>query len=121
MRRVFVASPYAGQVERNLRYLEACMWDCLQKEEAPFAAHRLFPGVLDDGKLDERSLGIRAGLAWLDSADALVAYTDLGISKGMREEMAAAQAAEVPIEYRTLELWDLSELRTRKRRSERTQ
>lgn len=121
MKRVFLVSPYAGQVERNLRYLEACMWDCLAREEAPFAAHRLFPGVLDDGKQDERSMGIRAGLAWLDAADVLVAYTDLGISKGMREEIAAATAAELPIEYRTLELWDLSDLRIRRQRRAPTQ
>jgi hypothetical protein len=47
---VVVESPYAGNIERNLRYLRACMADCLRRGEAPFASHGLYtqPGVLRD-------------------------------------------------------------------------
>jgi hypothetical protein len=105
VRRVFVASPYAGDVESNLRYLEACLRDCFAREEAPFAPHRLYPGILDDGKADERALGIRAGLEWLDVAEALIVYEDLGVSHGMKHEIAAATAAQLPIVYRHLGTW----------------
>jgi hypothetical protein len=86
MRRVIIESPYAGNIELNLRYLRACMADCLRRGEAPFASHGLYtqPGVLRDEDPMERAQGINAGFAWRDVADATVAYTDLGISNGMQ-------------------------------------
>ena len=41
MRLVIIESPYEGDVETNLRYLRACMADCLHRNEAPFASHGL--------------------------------------------------------------------------------
>lgn len=101
MRRVVVETPYAGDVERNLRYLRACLRDCLHRGEAPIASHGLYtqPGVLDDDKPEERELGIAAGLAWLPVADVQVFYVDLGWSKGMK---AAASQGSTPMETRTL-------------------
>jgi hypothetical protein len=85
VRLVVIESPYAGDVERNLRYLRACMADCLKRGESPFASHGLYtqPGVLDDDKPEERRLGIVAGLEWARVADAVVVYEDLGRSSGM--------------------------------------
>lgn len=85
MIRVIIESPYAGVIERNLRYLRACMADCLRRGEAPFASHALYtqPGVLDDNDSTQRELGINAGFAWRSSADYTVVYTDLGWSRGM--------------------------------------
>lgn len=87
MRRVIIESPYAGDVERNLRYLRACLADSLARGEAPFASHAIYthPGVLDDTKPEERRKGIEAGYVWWNSADAVVFYEDLGWSHGMRE------------------------------------
>lgn len=64
--RVVVESPYAGDVERNLRYLRAALRDCLLRGEAPYASHAIYtqPGVLDDDIPSERTRGIHAGLAW---------------------------------------------------------
>ena len=85
MRRVIIESPYAGDHARNLRYLRACMRDCIERGEAPFASHGLYtqPGVLDDKNPKERAQGIEAGFSWRVVADATVIYTDLGISYGM--------------------------------------
>lgn len=90
MRLVILESPYAGDVERNVAYARACMADSLSRGEAPLASHLLYtqPGVLDDGKPDERALGIAAGLAWRRGADLAAFYTDLGWSRGM---LAAAE------------------------------
>lgn len=87
MKRVVIESPYAGDVELNLRYLRACMRDCLLRGESPFASHGLYtqPGVLDDGDPDERAIGIRAGFAWRLFSTKTVVYTDLGITDGMRK------------------------------------
>jgi len=104
MRRVIIESPYAGDVERNVQYARACVRDSLGRGEAPIASHLLYtqPGILDDDVPEERQRGIDAGLAWRDVAEASVVYTDLGISRGMKHGIAAAQAAGVPIEYRQI-------------------
>lgn len=92
MRLVVVESPFAGNVELNLRYLRACMADCLARGEAPFASHGLYtqPGVLDDSDPAQRKLGMDAGFAWRGVAAATVVYADLGISNGMRAGIADA-------------------------------
>jgi len=105
MRRVVLESPYAGDVERNVRYARACLRDCVLQGDSPIASHLLFtqPGVLDDNCPIERQLGIEAGLAWGHEAEATVVYTNLGISKGMSFGIARAKDEGRPIEYRQLE------------------
>jgi hypothetical protein len=104
MRRVILESPYAGDVDANVAYARACLGDCLRRDEAPIASHLLFtqPNVLDDTKPEERSLGMRAGFAWYDVAEAAVVYTDRGISRGMKAGIAQATQRGIPVEYRTL-------------------
>ncbi len=107
MRRVVIESPYAGDVEKNLRYLRAAMRDCALRGESPYASHALLTqeGVLDDNDPAERLLGIELGFAWRDAADVTVVYTDLGMSGGMKYGIADAEKKGRPIEYRTLEGW----------------
>lgn len=104
MRLVVIKSPYAGDVERNLKYLRAAMADCLRRGEAPFASHGLYtqPGVLDDTKPEERKLGMEAGFAWAARADAVIVYTDFGHSPGMVDGVLRAMKAGQPIECREL-------------------
>jgi hypothetical protein len=104
IKRVIIESPYAGDIDLNLRYLRACMRDCLLRDEAPFASHGLYtmPGVLRDEIPDERMHGITAGFAWREAANATVVYTDLGTSKGMEYGIEHAKELGHPIEYRTL-------------------
>lgn len=104
MRLVIIESPYAGDIEANVAYARAAMWDCLERNEAPWASHLLYTqvGVLDDSDLEQRTRGIEAGLAWGKKADATVVYTDRGISKGMRLGIQRAHDEGRPVEYRTL-------------------
>lgn len=104
MIRVIIESPYAGDVEKNMRYLWACMSDCLHRGETPYASHGLYtqPGVLRDDVPEERELGIRAGFAWRAVAEKTVVYTDLGVSRGMEYGIAHATELGHPIEYRQL-------------------
>lgn len=94
----------AEESARNTRYLDACLRDSLRRGEAPFASHRMYTSELDDGKPEERELGIRAGFAWRAAADATVFYMDLGWSRGMKygEKDAMGLEKEHAIEYRTL-------------------
>lgn len=111
MKLVIVESPFGNAdsrvVEENIRYARACMQDCLQRGEAPFASHLLYTqgGILDDNIPAERALGIRAGLAWGIKADASVVYTNRGISQGMHQGIVRALVQGRPIEYRELADW----------------
>jgi hypothetical protein len=110
MRRVIVESPYAGDIERNVRYARAAVADCIKRGEAPIASHLLFtqPGVLDDSKPEERKLGIEAGYAWWSAAQAIIFYEDLGWSNGMlaaRNRIVIDLSLKIVIEYRTLKDW----------------
>lgn len=104
MKRVVIESPYAGDIELNLRYLRACMADCLLRGEAPFASHGLYtqPGVLRDDVPAERQHGIDAGFTWRSAADATVVYTDLGITRGMSAGIEHAEKGDREIVYRSL-------------------
>lgn len=105
MRRVIIESPFAGDIERNIAFARACVRDSVLRREAPIASHLLFtqPGILDDHVPEQRQLGIDAGLAWRHVAHATVVYTNFGVSKGMSYGIAAAEAAGITVEYRTLE------------------
>lgn len=107
MRLVIVESPYAGDVEKHVRYARECMADCLRRGDAPFASHLLYTqeGVLDDGVPAERLLGIEAGLAWGAKAELTAVYTDCGISSGMKTGILRALAEGRSVEYRQLPHW----------------
>jgi hypothetical protein len=105
MRRVVLESPFAGDRSSNIEYARRCIRDCLQRDESAIASHLLYTqeGILDDDVPAQRSLGIQAGLAWIEVADAMVVYIDRGISFGMRKAMEVAKSKNLRIEIRTID------------------
>lgn len=95
-------APDADGIVRNVAYALIAMRDSLQRGEAPFASHLLYTQMLDDAVPEERMLGIAAGLAIGEGADATVLYEDLGISGGMRLGIDHAVELGRPIKYRRL-------------------
>jgi len=104
MKRVILESPYAGDIERNIKYARECLKDSLKRGEAPIASHLLYTqdGVLNDDIEDERMMGINAGLAWKEVADLQVFYIDFGMSTGMKYAEKYAKEYNINVEYRTL-------------------
>lgn len=106
MKLVILESPYAGDIEGNVAFAKRCIHDCLLRGEAPIASHLLFtqPGILKDHDPEERALGIAAGHAWFTVADAVVFYTDRGISAGMKQAQTILANLELShkAEYRNL-------------------
>ena len=102
MRRVILESPYAGNVDLNIQYARAAVSDSLHRGESPIASHLLYTqdGILDDDIPNERRLGIDAGLAWMEVAEAVVFYIDLGMSEGMKGAKARAVEIGKPCEER---------------------
>jgi hypothetical protein len=102
MRRVILESPFAGDVATNVAYAQACVRDALLRGEAPLASHLLYtqPNILNADDVRERAHGINAGHAWLHLADAVVVYTDRGVSEGMKAGISMAEFNGIPVEYR---------------------
>lgn len=94
---------------RHRQYLRAALRHSLFIGEAPFASHAIYtqPGVLDDTNPEERRMGIEAGFAWRERADATVVYEDLGISPGMYQGIAHAVSLgpKHELERRKIEGW----------------
>lgn len=102
MKLIFVASPYAGDVEKNIEYAkEACRY-VLNEGNAFFCPHLLYPQILDDDNLEERKLGINMGKEFLDKCDELWVFGNR-ISSGIFEEIEFARSKGIPIK-RIMEL-----------------
>lgn len=108
MTPVILESPYAGDVETNVKYAKACVLDCLLRGEAAFASHLFYTQVLDDNIPEQRQQGIEAGLSIARLFSYTVVYTDLGISKGMEYGIEAAQKAGRHVSYRRISGWGTS-------------
>ena len=104
MKKVIIESPYAGNIEQNIKYARACLKDSLNRNEAPLASHLLYTqeGVLDDTVESERMQGINAGLAWIEFADIHVFYIDYGMSKGMEYARGFSVGSGVQLEFRRI-------------------
>lgn len=100
---VILESPYAGDVEGNLAYLQRCIRDSLGRGEAPFASHLLYTQALDDRDPAQREAGIRAGFAWRMRAVKTVVYGDRGISRGMQLGIEHARSCGHVVEYRHID------------------
>ena len=104
MVRVVLESPYAGDIERNIKYGRLCVRDSLKRGEAPIASHLLYTqeDILDDNIAEERMLGIDAGLAWKEVADKHVFYVDYGYSQGMLYAKECATKNNIIFEERKI-------------------
>lgn len=100
---MIVESPFAGG-HKNVLYSRECLHDCLSRGESPFASHLLYTqkGVLDDKIPEERQRGIDAAIGWLEVADYVAVYMDLGITTGMVWGIARAARLNKSIRLRWL-------------------
>ena len=101
-RLVVLESPYAGDVNKNVAYARKAMLHALELGEAPFAGHLLYTQVWDDKDPAQRAAGIAAHCAWIDACEWVVAYCDLGISKGMQAAMDYAEKIGKPVVRRAI-------------------
>jgi len=104
MINVILESPYAGDIERNVKYAKQCMRDSLYRGESPLASHLLYTqeGILNDEIHSERKMGIEAGLSWRRFADKHVFYVDYGMSPGMQYAKNYAIDNQLEIEIRKI-------------------
>lgn len=84
---VVIESPYAGDVERNRKYLQRCIKDSLDRGEFPFASHQMYTDALDDTNPEDREKGIRGGFEWGSCANEVIFFVDYGMSPGMHKAL----------------------------------
>ena len=103
--KVYVASRYAGDVERDVAAAVRCCRFAIRNGCMPVASHLLYPRMLDDGKPEERELGTQFGLALLALGDEVWIFTDGGgLSPGMEAEEHEAKKLGKPVRYFDLEV-----------------
>ena len=102
MKLVYICSPYAGDVENNVRFAKAACRYAMKQGCAPVAVHLLYPQILNDAVPSERKAGIRMGLRVLASCQELWACGDI-ISHGMSCEIAKAGRLGITIRYLSAE------------------
>ena len=100
--RVLIESPYGGGRPELVTYLERAIADSLFRGEAPFASHRLYPGILDDTVPEQRRRGIEAGFAWGEVAHFVAVYDDYGITAGMQEGLRRWSWRGIRVESRAI-------------------
>ena len=93
---VYIASPYAGDVETNVAFAKAACRYAMEQGCTPVAVHLLYPQILNDAVPAEREAGIQMGLRVLEACDELWLCGDR-MSHGMQAEQAAAERLGVPI------------------------
>lgn len=103
-RFVQVESPFASSSAEgyaiNIAYARAAVLDSIRRGETPVATHLLFtqPGILREET--ERALGLELALDLLQRVDAVVVYTDRGVSDGMQAAIREAHRRGIVVEYR---------------------
>ncbi len=100
--RVILESPYAGEIERNRIFAICCIRDMLDRGEAPYASHVLYPPASQKFTKKERDRGMKAGYAWMAVADLVAVYTNLGQTEGMLRGITRAKLLKLRIEWRQL-------------------
>jgi len=95
---VYVASPFAGDTERNtVAAREYCRF-AVSRGRVPLAPHLHYPQFMDDGDKTQRELGIRFALILLGKCDELWVFGGR-VSTGMSREIAKAKRLGIPIKY----------------------
>ena len=102
MKRVYICSPYAGDVQNHVAIAERLCWEAVVRGCAPFAPHLFYTRFLDDDSGSEREKGIACGLAYMEVCDEVWVYTSDGISEGMWREIEHAQRPGIPTVELTL-------------------
>ena len=91
MKRVFICSRYAGQIEKNVGTAKRLCRKAVEQGLAPLAPHLHYTRFLDDEKSEERNAGIACGLKFMEVCDLVWVFVGDGISNGMRREIDHAK------------------------------
>lgn len=93
---VYIASPYAGDVEGNVAFAKAACRYAAAKGYTPVAVHLMYPQFLDDRVPKEREAGLKMGRRVLAVCEEIWLCGER-MSAGMKAEEAEAKRLGIPI------------------------
>jgi len=88
MKKVYICSPYRGDVERNVGNARRYCRDAVKTGFIPVAPHIYFTQFLDDSVESERMAGIEAGIQLMLACDEVWVFGEP--TDGMRQEIECA-------------------------------
>lgn len=87
-KKIFVCSKLKGDIRKNTYKTRKYCRYVMKQGHIPIAPHIYFTQFLNDKALDERSMGIYAGLELLEICDEMWVFGDK-ITEGMKQEINA--------------------------------
>lgn len=94
---VYIASPYRGDMKRNLRKAMKYTEAAIKQGAIPITPHLFYSSVLDDTDPEERQTGMKMGIDLLTICDELWAFGTP--SEGMAREIETAERLKIPVIY----------------------
>ena len=95
---VFICSPYAGEVDENIRAARRYSRFAVDKGYIPIAPHLLFPQFLNDADPNERQLGLFFGDALMSKCSEVWVFGSR-VSAGMETEIKRAKWKNYRLRY----------------------
>lgn len=97
MKKIYVCSPYRGDVETNIKNVKKYCW-LVSLDGIPIAPHLYFTQFLDDDYAGDRRKGMEMGMELLKECDEIRVFTD-EVTEGMIDEIKAAKELKIPIKF----------------------
>lgn len=95
---VYICSPYAGEMESNIKAAQKYSRFAVGKGYIPIAPHLLFPQFLNDANPAERKLGLFFGNALMSKCSEVWVFGER-ISAGMEAEIKRARWKNYRLRY----------------------
>lgn len=106
---VYICSPYAGDVEANIKVAQGYSRFAVGKGYIPIAPHLLFPQFLNDANPAERQLGLFFGNALMSKCSEVWVFGET-ISTGMKAEILRAKWKDYRLRYFTKDCEEVSQV-----------
>lgn len=95
---VYICSPYAGNIDENVRNAQRYSRFAVENGYLPITPHLLFPQFLDDRLQSERDLGMFFGIVLMSKCSEVWVFGE-HISSGMKIEIDKARCKGYIVRY----------------------
>ena len=106
---VYICSPYAGDIDKNVKAARVYSRFAVDRGFIPFAPHLLFPQFMDDTNPQERELGLFFGNALMSKCSEVWVFGSV-ISPGMQTEIKRARWKNYRLRYFTKDLKEVQDV-----------
>ena len=96
MNKVFICSPYRGNIEENTKSAQFFSKIIIGTGRVPVAPHLYFPQFLNEENPHERMNGIEMGLELMNVCDEVYVF-GFTITEGMKFELEHAKKKRIPV------------------------